>query len=272
MTLSDMSLVLVGAGKMGGAMLTGWLEMGLSGSNVTVVDPGMPQEMVSLSQTHGFQLVASAEALAKADIVVVAVKPQMMGKVLPGLTGLIAPNTVLVSVAAGTPISTFRSYLGQGLKVVRAMPNTPAQVGRGMIAAFAADIDETMREVIAALLSSTGAFVWVDEEGLIDAVTAVSGSGPAYVFYMVEALAKAAEALGFDEETAGLLARQTIVGAGELLHQSELSASVLRENVTSPGGTTAAALAILMADQNGLEGLMKKATVAARDRSIELSR
>ena len=203
----------------------------------------------------------------------IAVKPQMMDKVLPGLTGLVGPKTVVVSVAAGTPIATFKSYLGADLGVVRVMPNTPAQVGRGMFAGYASEgVAKDMCEAIADLMSSAGKFTWVSEEALIDAVTAVSGSGPAYVFYMVEALAKAGEALGLDVEAANLMARQTIVGAGELLHQSPLPASTLRENVTSPGGTTAAALAVLMAEKGGLYDLLAEATVAARDRSIELSK
>ncbi len=273
MNMSDLSLVLVGAGKMGGAMLTGWLGMGLDPKHVTVIDPGQPDDMKALSNKTGFSFLTSPEGVAKADILVIAVKPQMMDKVLPGLVGLVGEKTVLVSIAAGTPIATFRSYLGADLHVVRAMPNTPAQVGRGMIAAFASEgIEADVLGTIATLLSSTGKFTWVGSEALIDAVTAVSGSGPAYVFYMVEALAKAGEALGLDAEAADLLARQTIVGAGELLNQSPLPASTLRENVTSPAGTTAAALAVLMADEGGLGDLMAKATVAARDRSIALSK
>ncbi|WP_319413221.1 pyrroline-5-carboxylate reductase [uncultured Cohaesibacter sp.] len=273
MKLNALSLVLVGAGKMGGAMLTGWLGMDLEAKNVTVIDPGQPEDMKALSQKTGFALVASPDGIAQPDILVIAIKPQMMAKVLPGLKALVGPQTVVVSIAAGTPIATFQSYLGAAAGVVRVMPNTPAQVGRGMFAAFAsAEVTEDMRQTIAALMSSTGKFTWVGEEALIDAVTAISGSGPAYVFYMVEALAKAGEALGLEPDAANLMARQTIVGAGELLNQSELHAATLRENVTSPGGTTAAALAILMAEQGGLDELMAKATVAARDRSIELAK
>ena len=273
MKMNELSLVLVGAGKMGGAMLTGWLDMDLEAKNVTVIDPGQPEDMKALADKCGFSLVSSPEAVAQPDILVIAVKPQMMAKVLPGLTGLVGPKTVVVSVAAGTPIATFQSYFGADTGVARVMPNTPAQVGRGMFAAFASEgVSAEMCEAIAELLSSTGKFTWVGEEGLIDAVTAVSGSGPAYVFYMVEALAKAGEALGLEPDAANLMARQTIVGAGELLNQSPLSASTLRENVTSPGGTTAAALAVLMAEEGGLGELLAKATVAARDRSIELSK
>nr|WP_321456188.1 pyrroline-5-carboxylate reductase [uncultured Cohaesibacter sp.] len=273
MKINALSLVLVGAGKMGGAMLTGWLGMDLDAKNVTVIDPGQPEDMKALSEKTGFKLVTSPEGVDQPDILVIAIKPQMMGKVLPGLVGLVGPKTVIVSIAAGTPIATFQSYLGANVGVVRVMPNTPAQVGRGMFAAFASEgVDAEICGIIAELLSSTGQFTWVGEEALIDAVTAVSGSGPAYVFYMVEALAKAGEALGLAPEAASLMARQTIVGAGELLNQSPLSAATLRENVTSPGGTTAAALAVLMADEGGLDDLMAKATVAARDRSVELAK
>ncbi|WP_373235963.1 pyrroline-5-carboxylate reductase [Cohaesibacter celericrescens] len=273
MTIGDISLVLVGAGKMGGAMLSGWLDMGLNPANVTVIDPGLPQEMNQLAEQKGFRFIATPYGIVCPDVVVVAVKPQVMDKVLPTLKSLVGASTVVISVAAGTPVSAFKAHLGEEALVVRAMPNTPAQVGRGMTAAFASHgVTASMRTLTAALLSSMGMFVWVESEGQIDAVTAISGSGPAYVFHMVEAMASAGEALGLDAETAGILARQTIVGAGELLHQSALPAATLRKNVTSPGGTTAAALNVLMAEQGGLGALMEKATTAARDRSIELSK
>lgn len=272
MTIGEISLVLVGAGKMGGAMLAGWLDMGLDAAKTVVIDPSQPADVAKAASEKGFQLVGSAEGVASPDIVVVAIKPQMMDKVLPGLKRLVGPKTVVVSVAAGTPVATFQQHFGANALVVRAMPNTPAQVGRGMTAAFAsAGVEEGMRDVTATLLSSMGAFVWVSEEGQMDAVTAISGSGPAYVFHMVEAMAKAGEALGLAPDVAALLARQTVVGAGELMHQSDLDAATLRTNVTSPGGTTAAALAVLMDEQAGLPDLMAKATEAARDRSIELS-
>ncbi len=272
MELSHIKLTLIGAGKMGGAMLVGWIEQGLSPQLTHVVDPGMPADMVALSKDKGFAMCESVAGIDQPHLLVVAVKPQMMDKVLPGLKPLVGPETVVVSVAAGTPVATFQSHFGPEAKVVRAMPNTPSQVGRGMTAACASEgVSDAMKAVVADLLGSMGAFCWVDEESKIDAVTAISGSGPAYVFHMVEALTKAAEELGLDEETAGLLARQTIVGAGELLHQSDLPAGQLRQNVTSPGGTTAAALAVLMDEKDGLASLMSKAAEAARDRSVELA-
>ena len=273
MKLEDISLVLVGAGKMGGAMLVGWLEMGLDPERVTVIDPGLPDDMKALAAKKGFSIVTSPAGVSTPDMMVIAVKPQMMGKVLPTLTDLVNDKTVVVSVAAGTTIDTFKSYLGADTLVIRAMPNTPAQVGRGMFAAYAIEgIPQDMRDATAALLSSAGRFVWVDSEAQIDAVTAISGSGPAYVFHLVEAMAEAGEALGLSPEVAGILARQTVVGGGELLHRSELDAATLRKNVTSPAGTTEAALNVLMDQETGLPPLMKKAATAARDRSVELSK
>lgn len=272
MELGNLSLVLVGAGKMGGAMLAGWLDMGLDATKVTVIDPGQNEELKAFAAKKGFALAASPEGVAAPQIMIVAVKPQVIDVVLPTLTSVVDENTVVVSVAAGKKAVDFRKHLGEDKLIVRAMPNTPAQVGRGMTAAYADEkISSDMRDVVATLLSSMGRFVWVPSEDLIDAVTAISGSGPAYVFHLVEAMAKAGEKLGLDAETAAILARQTIVGAGELLHQSELSAETLRQNVTSPGGTTAAALSVLMAEEGGLSDLVEEAAKAARDRSIELS-
>lgn len=272
MDLSQLKLTLIGAGKMGGAMLQGWLAKGLSAKFAQVVDPGLPEDMKVLAKEYGFSLLSSADGLEETDILVIAVKPQMMAAILPGLVHLVGKETVILSVAAGTPIATFRTHFGENAHIVRAMPNTPCQVGRGMTAAFASDgIGEEMKIIVADLLSATGKFSWVDAERLIDAVTAISGSGPAYLFHMVEAMAKAGEALGLDRQTADLLARQTVIGAGELLHQSDLDATTLRKNVTSPGGTTAAALDVLMRDEAGLSSLMAEATEAARDRSVELS-
>lgn len=254
-------------------MLQGWLAKGLSAELTKVVDPGEPAEMKALADTYGFSLVASADGLEVADIVVIAVKPQMMDAVLPGLMHLVGKDTLALSVAAGTPIATFRAHFGDNAHIVRAMPNTPCQVGRGMTAAFASEgIGAEMKAVVADLLSVTGKFSWVGTESQIDAVTAISGSGPAYLFHMVEAMAKAGEALGLDRATASLLARQTVVGAGELLHQSDLDAATLRQNVTSPGGTTAAALDVLMREKGGLGCLVLEAAEAARDRSVELSK
>ena len=255
--------VLVGAGNMGGAMLARWPAPS-DAHAITVIDPGL-----DASPREGVALAASAQGIGVADTLVVAVKPQMMGAVLPGLAPLVGPGTVVVSVAAGTTVATFRAALGTGA-IVRTIPNTPAMVGAGAIAAWAAPgVGEAQRARVDALLAANGLVAWLGEEADIDRATAVSGSGPAYVFHMVEALAEAARDLGLDADAADALARQTIVGAGALLAASEEDAGTLRTRVTSPGGTTAAALGVLMAD-DGLRPLVKRAVEAAHARAVEL--
>ena len=205
----------------------------------------------------------------QARVVVIAVKPQIIAGILPGLRPLFGPGTIALSIAAGTTLANLAAGLGP-VAIVRTMPNTPAQVGRGITAAVAnGRVTEAGAELVAALLEAVGDLIWVEDETLIDSVTAVSGSGPAYVFLFAECLADAAIAAGLSPEHAGRLARATIVGAGELLRRSDLSAEQLRKNVTSPNGTTAAALAVLMAE-DGLAPLVKKAVAAARKRSEEL--
>jgi pyrroline-5-carboxylate reductase len=205
-----------------------------------------------------------------AKVIVVAVKPQVIADVLPGLRPMIGRDSIVLSIAAGATLANLKAGLGDAA-IVRSIPNTPAQVGRGVTAAIAnARAGRAARKLVGELLEAVGDVVWVEKEALIDAATAVSGSGPAYVFHMVEALAAAGVAAGFDKDSATRLARGTVVGAAELLHQSDLSAETLRQNVTSPKGTTAAALKILMG-RSGLTPLMKKAVAAARKRSRELS-
>ncbi|MCC2112529.1 MAG: pyrroline-5-carboxylate reductase, partial [Hyphomicrobiales bacterium] len=200
-----------------------------------------------------------------------AVKPQMMAAVLPGLRHLASAATVVVSIAAGTTVNTLRAGLGPDVAVVRAMPNTPAQVGRGITAAYAMpEVTLAQRSVVARLLEAVGGIVWLDDEAEIDAVTAVSGSGPAYVFLLAECLAEAGVKAGLPADIAARLARDTVSGAGELLYQSDLDPATLRKNVTSPGGTTAAALEVLMGP-DGLAELMQKAVAAAAGRSRELA-
>lgn len=263
-------LVLIGAGKMGGAMLAGWLDRGLAADGVVVVEPRASAELAALCADRGVDLVASAPAGVKARVMIVAVKPQVLGDVLPGLVSLIGPETVVVSVVAGKTIAAFASGLGTA-SIVRTIPNTPAQVGRGITAAVAdPSVSADDRALVAALLAAVGEVEWVARESDIDLVTAVSGSGPAYVFHMVEALAAAGAAAGLDADLAARLARATIEGAGELLWQSPESPEQLRVNVTSPGGTTAAALAVLMGEA-GLTKLMTEAVAAAAKRSRELA-
>ena len=262
-------IVLIGAGKMGGALLTGWLASGLDPKAAIVVDPKPPEETLALLAAHGVRHETSAPADVTPRVLLLAVKPQMMGNALPAVRGLIGPNTVTVSIAAGTPIATLEAALGGA--IVRTMPNTPAQVGRGMTGAFAnSAVTDADRELVGALLQAVGEYGWVETESLIDTVTAVSGSGPAYVFLLVEALTAAGIEAGFTPELAARFARQTIVGAGELLNQSPLPADILRKNVTSPGGTTAAALNVLMAE-DGFGPLLTRAVAAAKLRAEELA-
>lgn len=263
-------LVLVGAGKMGGALLAGWLDAGLDPRAVVVIDPSPPEDSAAFLATVGITAMASPPAGLTARVVVIAVKPQLMGSVLPTLRSLFGPRTLALSIAAGKTLQNFVDALGP-VPVIRTMPNTPAQVGRGVSAAVANETaDEDDRALATGLLEAVGEVIWVDDEAHIDAVTAVSGSGPAYVFLLAEYLAEAAVEAGLSPEHARRLARATITGAGELLHRSDLPPEQLRKNVTSPNGTTAAALAVLMAE-DGLGPLMKRAVAAAKKRSQELS-
>jgi pyrroline-5-carboxylate reductase len=259
-------LALAGAGKMGGALLTGWLAGGLTPQQVTVIDPQPSDDIRALAQ-KGLRLNPPAHTPVAA--VVLAVKPQTFREAGAALRGLVGPQTLVVSIMAGVPIPVIESVCGGA--VVRAMPNTPASIGRGITVAVAAKSVITDQRALAdTLLRATGKVEWADDEALMDAVTAVSGSGPAYLFLLAEELARAGVAAGLPTELAATLARETVAGAGELLHQSPLDAAVLRQNVTSPGGTTAAALAVLMAP-DGLAPLMTRAVAAATKRSQELA-
>ncbi len=263
-------VVLVGAGNMGGAMLSGWLKSGVPGSAVVVVDPGPSPAMVSTIADAGATHVTSAPANLKAGVLFLAVKPQVMEAVLPTVRGVVGPQTVVVSVAAGKTLAFLEKHLGEAA-MVRAMPNTPAMVGRGVTGAFAnARVSAEQRDGVNALLRVSGPVEWVPAEADIDSVTALSGSGPAYVFYLVECMAEAGRKLGLQADLAMRLARETVAGAGELLHQSPDDAQRLRQNVTSPGGTTAAALSVLMAE-DAMQPLFDKALAAARKRAEELA-
>jgi pyrroline-5-carboxylate reductase len=264
-------LALVGAGKMGGALLKGWLDNGLDKRSALVIDPSPAPESVAMLKEVGIPIHAEAPAGVTAKVIVVAVKPQIIGDVLPNLRPLVGRETVVLSIAAGTTLKQLAAGVGD-TAIVRSIPNTPAQVGRGITVAIAnASADKNAKALVTTLLEAVGEVVWVEKEGMIDSATAVSGSGPAYIFHMVEALTAAAVSVGFDKESAAKLARATVEGAGELLYQSPLGADVLRQNVTSPKGTTAAALKVLMG-RGGLTPLMKKAVAAARKRSRELAK
>ena len=263
------SLVLAGAGKMGGAMLRGWLSLGMPGERITLVDPHISDDMHALASEHGLHVNPSNPTAP--DVLVLAVKPQMLEEAADTLARHVGPDTLVVSILAGKTIGDLRARL-PAKAVVRAMPNTPAAVGRGITGAAASSgATAQQQELARSLLGAVGQVVWLDDEGLIDAVTAVSGSGPAYVFYLVECMAKAGEAAGLPASLAMQLARATVEGAGELMFRdSSTDADQLRVNVTSPGGTTAAALDVLMA-ADGLGPLMDRAIQAAKQRAGDLS-
>ncbi|MGY3484877.1 pyrroline-5-carboxylate reductase [Bradyrhizobium sp. USDA 4011] len=263
------TIVLAGAGKMGGAMLTGWLAQGLSPKHVAVIDPHLSPEISALA-AKGVRLNPQATDLGTVDTLVVAVKPQSFREAGAALKALVGPSTLVVSIMAGTTISVLEDVVGGA--VVRAMPNTPAAIGRGITVAVPSKrVTVAQRAMTDALLKATGLVEWVDHENLMDAVTAVSGSGPAYVFLLAEELARAGVAAGLPEQLATTLARATVAGSGELLHRSDLPSATLRQNVTSPGGTTAAALEVLMAS-DGMQPLMTRAIAAATRRSKELAK
>jgi pyrroline-5-carboxylate reductase len=262
-------IVLAGAGKMGGAMLSGWLAQGLDANHVGVIEPHPSDELRALA-AKGIGLNPSPKEIGAAATLVVALKPQMFreaGLMLKSFTG---PATLVVSIMAGATIASIEQVCG-GM-VVRAMPNTPAAIGRGITVAVAANrVSPAQRAIADALLRATGSVEWIDDEGLMDAVTAVSGSGPAYIFLLAEELARAGVEAGLPPALATRLARETVAGSGELLRRSELASATLRQNVTSPGGTTAAALEVLMG-KDGMQSLLTRAVAAATRRSKELAK
>jgi pyrroline-5-carboxylate reductase len=271
-SLDDFSglLVLVGAGKMGGAMLQGWLGLGLDPGKVAVIEPQPSPEVVAQS-VRGLRLNPAAGMVRNATAIVIAVKPQTAGEVVPGLAGLVGPSTVVLSIMAGKTLGGLEQALPAGTAIIRTMPNLPASIGRGITVAVAnAQVTPQQRDLAGRLLAATGAAEWVSDEALLDAVTAVSGSGPAYVFLLAECLASAGTAAGLPADLAARLARATVAGSGELLARSELDASELRRNVTSPGGTTAEALDVLMAPA-AFPALMERAVAAATRRAAELA-
>ncbi|KIL97358.1 Pyrroline-5-carboxylate reductase [Paramagnetospirillum magnetotacticum MS-1] len=259
-------ILLVGCGKMGSAMLAGWLERGTSPGDVVVVEPSCPD-------LGSVRVVASHAAIPEGfvpHVVIFAVKPQVMADVVPPYARF--GTSLFLSIAAGKTIAFFRSLLGPDAVIVRAMPNTPAAVRRGITVCCAeASVPAQARDLCGSLLEAVGEVGWVDDEALMDVVTAVSGSGPAYIFLLAEAMEAAGLAQGLPPALAERLARATVAGAGELLRLSSETTQQLRQNVTSPGGTTAAALAVLMAEKNGIPGLMSEAVAAATRRGRELA-
>jgi pyrroline-5-carboxylate reductase len=263
------TIVLAGAGKMGGALLSGWLAQGLDARRVVVIEPH-PSDEISALVTKGVRLNLSPTDIGAIATLVIALKPQSFreaGAMLKSFTG---PSTLVVSIMAGTTIAAIFQVCGGS--VVRAMPNTPAAIGRGITVAVAAGhVSSSQRGIADALLRATGSVEWVDDENLMDAVTAVSGSGPAYIFLLAEELARAGVEAGLPQDLATRLARETVAGSGELLRRSEAPSATLRQNVTSPGGTTAAALEVLMGP-DGMQSLLTRAVAAATRRSKELAK
>lgn len=264
--ISDRGLVMLGCGKMGSALLSGWLEQGMDPKFVWILDPKPSKWIQSIGVRVNEMLPADPA------VVLVAVKPQMMGEALPRLQRFGSATTLFISVAAGTPMSAFEEVLGRSTPIVRAMPNTPVAVGQGITAligngrATEKDLSEAQN-----LMAAVGQTIVLQNEGQMDVVTGVSGSGPAYVFYMIETLAQAGVKQGLPADMAMQLAQATVAGAGALAMQSDESTKQLRINVTSPNGTTQAALDVLMRDKAGLQSLMTRAVKAAAKRSQELS-
>ncbi len=265
------ALVLVGAGKMGDALLRGWLGRGLPGRQIVIFEPAPSAELLALATAQAIRLNPAVTDVTDAAVLVLAVKPQAMQDVLPRFIPLTRDGALVLSIAAGKPVRFFEQVF-TGAAIVRAMPNTPAAIGQGMSVLCAnARVTPAQRGLATVLLGAVGDVAWIDDEALMDPVTAVSGSGPAYVFLLIEVLAQAGEKAGLDMALAYRLALTTVKGAGALAAQSDLSASTLRENVTSPGGTTAAALEVLMRP-DGLPSLMDEAIAAAARRSRELAK
>jgi pyrroline-5-carboxylate reductase len=263
------TLVLVGAGKMGGAMLDGWLARGLKPKQISVIEP-QPGKTVKALARRGLRLNSKTKAAA-ASAVVIAVKPQSAPEALQPLARYVDKSTLVLSIMAGRTLGFLEKSLPPGAAIVRAMPNTPAAIGRGISVAVAnANISAHQRKEASNLLAAIGKVEWVSDEALMDTVTALSGSGPAYVFLLAESMASAGIAAGLPPALATRLARETVAGAGELLHRSDVDAATLRQNVTSPGGTTAAALEVLMGP-GGFDRLLTQAIGAATRRSRDLA-
>lgn len=275
MTSKKLDIALIGCGKMGSAMLRGWLDAKIE-NRVYVLDPaGLPKEFEAYAPNPVSFFDDAQKFTARvpqADVYVMAVKPQVMEDVCKSIAAAISPETLILSIAAGQTIAAFEQRFGHDRAVVRAMPNTPAAIGKGISAAAAnAHVTATQKANADTILQSIGHVEWVDNEALLDPVTAVSGSGPAYVFLLIETLAKAGEASGLAPDFAMKLARQTVIGSAALAEADpKVPASKLRQNVTSPGGTTAAALNVLM--DGRLQGLFDEAIAAATARSRELSK
>lgn len=268
-------ILLVGAGRMGSALLRGWLTQGVAMNRVIVQEPSPQDEIVEFLKDAGIGSTSSVETAVPPDVIVLAVKPQVMDQVAAAVAPLAGKETAILSIAAGRTIASLAAHFGPNAPIVRAMPNLAAAIGRGISALYAsAAVTPKQAALCEALMKAAGETVWLENEAQMDAVTGVSGSGPAYVFLLAESLAKAGAAAGLPPELAAKLARATVSGSGELLYRARETAAELRHNVTSPGGTTEAALRLLM-DQHGGEGpmdaLLREAVAAATRRARELS-
>ncbi|MBL4906658.1 MAG: pyrroline-5-carboxylate reductase [Sneathiella sp.] len=267
----SISYLLVGCGNMGQAMLGGWIEKNVKPNDILVVDP--QSKNLSSADELGCRVFTSPvliEEEYQPDVIILAVKPQVMENVIPTYKGFAEKGALIISIAAGTRIELFEKYFGRETAVIRTMPNTPAAIRKGMMVSCAnGNVSDEQRKICDVLMAAIGTTAWVEEEHLMDAVTGLSGSGPAYVFHMIEAMTSAGIAAGLSEELASTLAKVTVAGAGELALGSTETVEQLRINVTSPNGTTAAGLDILM-QKTGLTDLMKKTVAAAKKRSQEL--
>jgi pyrroline-5-carboxylate reductase len=272
LSLTDFAghVVLVGAGQMGGALMRGWLKHGLAPERITISDPRPPANIQAVIDAHG--ITCNPADPKPADVLILAVKPQIADDVMPLVRHFVGPGTVVVSVMAGKTIQRIEQIFGSGTAVVRTIPNTPAAVGRGITGAAASDrVTAAQRQSVERLLGAVGQVEWLAREDWIDIVTAVSGSGPAYVFLLAETLARAGAAAGLPPDLAARLARATVEGAAELMHRSpDVEPATLRQNVTSPNGTTHAALQVLMG-AHGVDQAFVDAVAAAAKRSRELA-
>lgn len=264
-------ILLVGCGKMGGAMLEGWLSHGIAPGDITILEPASEWADALQSKYSNIRLVnAASEIEEDIDVLVLAVKPQMMDDVLVEVAPAVGEHTLALSIAAGRTIASMKKHLADNV-VIRAMPNLPATIGKGVTVAVSSDpLDDAKKSKVNPLLEAVGSFYWVDDEALLDTVTGISGSGPAYIFYFIEALEQIGKEMGLSDELAKGLAYATVCGSADFADESEHDAATLREQVTSPNGTTQAGLEVLMAE-GGLKEVLRQTVQAAVDRSKELS-
>jgi pyrroline-5-carboxylate reductase len=271
MSHKPLNIALIGCGKMGGALVDGWLQSGIA-QHIQIIDPEEPSSIIASASEDKISWSKSANNIkGQPDVCVIAVKPQIINEVCDNLKDTLSSETQIISIAAGTKISLFEEYFGNEHPITRVMPNTPASIGKGISVLVSNNqTSQAKKNIATSMMEAVGSTEWIDDESLIDAVTAVSGSGPAYIFLLIETLAKAGEKAGLSADMAIKLARKTVTGSAALAEAyPDISADTLRENVTSPGGTTEAALKILMG-KNGLQELMDKAVEAATNRGKEL--